>query len=147
MPTHEEEMMRASGSPRLFRATAAAVLGAVSSLPFLHAAAGDPAWAQCLGPALFGLLMGLPVAHQEVRGHLGRPVGKGVPRRLPLRLPVLAALAVGAVIFAVLEERVVDLFNHQPPFRLRAVIAGALFASLASAAGRVLFSTGGSADG
>src|SRR5262245_62108086 len=77
------------------RPAAAAFVGAVSGALFFDAGWG-PTWAQCLCPALAGLVEGLLLAEEGVKALPQGGSARPLRRFAPLRLPALAAFVCAA---------------------------------------------------
>jgi hypothetical protein len=112
------------------------LLGAFSGA--LWDLAGPLAPAQCLVPALSGLLVALLSVHTRLSTS---GVGETrSPRSLSLRLGPLVVLGCCAVAFALAEQQVMGLFPHFP-FLPRAILVSAIVAGFTSVFGGKAFAT------
>jgi hypothetical protein len=98
---------------------------------------GPPRSAQCLVPAVGGLLAGLLTAHDRLVV-VARVSKTRSPRQLPLQVGPLLVLAGGTVVFALLEQQAIGFLPHFP-LQLRAILVGGFAAGVTSILGRKAF--------
>jgi hypothetical protein len=102
-------------SPAFLAGLTALLVGLGAVVWFGEAGFSGPAWARCLGPALFCVVDGLWLSHGRVRAAVGLPRG----RLLPIRTASLIALFGGATVLAVLEQALVSTVIPRAPFWVR----------------------------
>ena len=102
-------------SPAFLAGLAALMVGLGAVVWFGESTFSGPAWARCLGPALFGVMDGLWLSHDRVRTVVGLPRGLN----LPLRTGTLIALLAGAAVLTVLEQALMTSAFPRAPFWVR----------------------------
>jgi hypothetical protein len=102
-------------SPAFLAGLAALMVGLGAVVWFGEPGFSGPAWARCLGPALFGVVDGLWLSHDRARAAVGLPRGQN----LPLRTGSLIALLAGATVLAVLEQALMSSAFSGAPFWVR----------------------------